>query len=880
MGAIATAVSAIAGMLTKEGSIFQNPFVKLLAGIGLQLGASKLAKKKQKKASSGGGTKLEAQIGGSQPREIGSGLFATAGQDISTPFTFGKENRMAVKVIMLSDFRIDGINRVAINNIWCDLTGDNNSERGYGVTGETSAFVRIKLYQGDANQQADPYLVNNTNGKWTDKCRGAGLAYVVVSIEYDKEKMTQIPTFLFECRGVSYDPRYDSSVGGQGSQRYDDASTWAYSDNPIVQAYTYCRGFKINGELIAGKNMLARDLPLQSWIAAMNVCDEIIPAENDQKRYRAGTIFSAARETEHKENLQPLLDACAGELIERVDGDVPMVGMTQPIVATLSDMDIIADEEVTYSAHRSRSELINAVYGSYNDPEKTWNSVAYPAQISEAAQAADGESHATQIDYQAVFSAQQAARLAKAALRANRYQASATIVVRPRWLVLEAGDWINLTLKAFGTRTYRIIARSLAPLSENGARNVTLTLQEVGAGIYDNSVDIPEMPVINYPIVPTLQQFPDGLKVIATQAEGNGSRKIPAIIVSWLPPTDTITVMGVLIELWKTSEPDRKIQFQVRQPQNSYTIVGGLLPHEAYCIRTTVIPEPYRMTLWSDTKTVTTLAENYDNEELKKYVSDMNQWAAFDQRYVKQEIEKVSAVIADATAGGYEIGRSLKRELIVTIDNSRAEYKELISVAVSKTSALAVKLENLEAEVNGNIAQAFNELKTSVETVDGKITSTSKSVLSLNSKVDGISNNLDGLSSRVDQNARAVSESITSINAQYGDLVSNITVRMEAVAAPDGMQARGGFTMKTGSGDNWSTAAFYIDTKPGWSRMLVVANQFLITDSSLSQQPFSFQNGQLTLQAANIGDVTAGYIHSPDNKFIIDLYQQRISIGD
>jgi len=34
-------------------------------------------------------------------------------------------------------------------------------------------------------------------------------------------------------------------------------------------------------------------------------------------------------------------------------------------------MDIIADEEVTYSAHRSRSELINAVYGSYNDPEKT-----------------------------------------------------------------------------------------------------------------------------------------------------------------------------------------------------------------------------------------------------------------------------------------------------------------------------------------------------------------------------------------------------------------------------------------------------------------------------------------------------------------------------
>ena len=851
MGAIVSAVGAIAGAIGAGGSLFSNPLVKILGGIGLQLLGRKYSNKgkKSKQSSEASGTRLETTFGGSQSREIGSGLFATAGQEISPAITFGKENKTAVKVIILSDFRIDGVNRVAINNIWCDLTGDNNTDRGYGVTGDTSPFVRVKIYKGDPNQQADPYLIQNSGGRWTAQHRGAGLAYAIISVDYDAEKMTSFPSFVFECRGVSYDPRFDSSVGGNGAQRYEDPATWGYSDNPVVQLYTYSRGYHINGQLIAGKEMPARDLPLPAWIAAMNVCDEQIASEYNQKRYRGGAIFTADGSVTHRDNMQPLLDACAGDMVERVDGDVPLVGMTRPVVAHLSDDDLIVGERAIYKAKRSRAELINSIFGSYNEPEKVWNTVAYPAQINDAAQNADGERHAKQIDFKAVFLSQQAARLAQATLRENRYQASATIVVRPRWIVLEVGDWIDLTLKDFGTKTYEVRGRSLAALGPNGARNVTLTLQEVGRGIYDNSVDIPELPVVIQPSEPALQQFPDGLRVAAALAESKETkRKIPVIVVSWDPPTDVITVRGVLIELWKTSEPDRKIQFQVRQPQNSYTISGCLLPREAYSLRATVIPDPFRMTLWSDTKTVVTLNEDYDTSQILRDIGELNKWAAYDQRALREEKEWIGLIATDASAGGYELSRSIKRDLTVSLGNARAEYTELITVAVSQTSALAAKIETLEAEVNGNIANAFNELKTQVETVNGKVTATASQ--------------------------------LTALNASFGNFRSSLTIRSQVVASPGDNWVRHAVQAEIGSDGNLSIAAYYLDVKPGQSRFVAMADQFIIADPKLAFQPFVFANGRLRLQAADIGDVVAGYIHSPDGRFVIDLNGQRITMSD
>lgn len=853
MGVISSIVGAIGGLVGTIGSFIGSlGFVGRAAiSIGMNMAVDALSKKRNKRGqkTDQAGTQLSYTAGGSQPRTIGVGLFATAGQDISPPLAFGEANKTAVKIFKLSDFRIDGVNRVAINGVWNWLSGDNNAAdgRGFNVVGDSFGFIRIKFYYGRLDQPADWHLKYWSDGMWTDTHRGAGVAYAIVYVDYDKDKFQSFPqSFIFECRGVCYDPRFDSTMGGSGPQRWNDNTTWGYSENPIVQAYNYERGFFLNDELVIGKGMPISDLPLSPWVAAMNACDESV---NGKARYRSGFIFNAADGTQHRSNLEPVLAACAGSLVERVDGDVPLVGITQPVVATLTDDDFISSVERAYQAKRTRSDLVNAIHGSYNEPSSLWEATPFPAQSSQTALDADGERHAVKIDYTAVFDGGQATRLALAALNGARYQATVSGVFRPRWGKLEIGDWINLILKNHSQRTYRVINKLLMPLGPNGARNVSMSLQEVGAGIYDVNVTIPEQPPIIAPTEPTYQNFPDNFKVAAVHVEKD-KRKLPGLQIEWRAPTD-VTVDGIIIEYWQTSVPDEKyrIQREVRLPKTS-DLITGLLPRESYTVRATVIPNPPRNTLWGQEIVVTTLDEDFeiDAEGIISDIAAYDKWINYDQRALREREELLSLIETDAEAAGYEQSRTIKRQVSVAVGNARAEFRETITVAVSEIRAMASKLEVLEVEVNENIATAVNDLRVEINEIDGKV--------------------------------EATTSLVTDLSAQVGEISSSVSIKAEAQASPGGGWARYGIKVKTEDGEGYSVGAFYIDTQPGQSRILMQADQWIVTDGDQSQQPLTFQNGLLRLQAADIGDVIAGYIHSADNRFIIDVNNRRIVISD
>lgn len=122
-----------------------------------------------------------------------------------------------MRVLQLSDFRISRVTRVLIDDEWCNLEGDNNSDRGYDVTGKHRGFIHVKVYDGKQNT-ADSYIINSV-GQWTKDHVGYGLSYVILYFDYDEKEMTSIPQMLFEVQGVCYDPRSDSSYGGYGAQR-------------------------------------------------------------------------------------------------------------------------------------------------------------------------------------------------------------------------------------------------------------------------------------------------------------------------------------------------------------------------------------------------------------------------------------------------------------------------------------------------------------------------------------------------------------------------------------------------------------------------------------------------------------------------------------
>jgi len=877
VGAIASAATAIGGFIGAMGI-----FGQIAVGIGLNLVGAALQKKRQRRDNSNlGGTNLNISYGGAQGRQIGVGLFATAGHEMFAA-AFGEANKIFVRVVQLSDFTIDSVSRVLIDGEWCNLTGNNNSLQGHTITGKHSDFIRIKIYKGTSGQTGDSYLQAQSGGRWTAKHKGAGLSYAIIYVTYDQKDMNSLPQFLFECKGVCYDPRKDSTVGGNGGQRWNNPNTWGYSDNPIVLAYNYARGFYRNGELIIGKGMPAGDLPLGGWIQAMNVCDEI---EGNNKRYRAGMIFHSGDGVQHRDNLEPLLNACAGALVERVDGDVPLVGITQAVVATLSHDDLIVDASHSYRPKRPRSELVNAVHGTYNDPEKSWEAVAYPAQTDAAALTADGERHATQIDFRAVFDGPQAARLGLSALRENRYQKMRTITVRPRWIVLEVGDWIDFDDALYGKTRYRVIARSLAPLGENGACNVTLTLQEVGAGMYDETVIIPEMPVNAPAPQPIYQSFPDGFTVTPAQVTSqDGGRKIPVFDALWLLPTD-VTVVGVKIEYWQTDVPDKKLETVVASDKTAVRL-SGFAPDTAYTFRATFITEPRRTTFWSALTTLVAAAEEFivDREQILDNLAEFNAWASTKLRSVQEMDDFYGLISAEAIAAGYLTTQNLKRELSVSLGATRAEYSEMIDVAASETKAVANKVETLKAQVNNNIASAINQMQTSINTVDGKVNANSVALTSLQNQVNNdIATAVNALNTSInviDGKTVANATAITGLQTQVNNVSSSVTMKAESFASPGDNWARWGVQVKTGSGNSWSTGALYIDTKAASSRVVIQANQFQLTNGSLTTAPLVFANGVLRLNAADIGTVTAGSINILNKFKVSSLGEVEIKSGN
>lgn len=921
IAAIGSAVAGAAAFIGGLGAIGQA-----VIGIGLSLVSSALKKKEKGSSEPAGptGTKLDVQYGAALPREIGLGLFAVAGHDIYTN-TFGSSNKEISKVFILSDFRIDGVEQVAVNGAYVGLIGPE-SEKGFAVDGAYLGHLWIKFYRGLPDQAADPYLVATSNpaGRWTAAHRLAGIAYAIVTAEWDDEAMSSFPQLLFEIRGAPlYDVRRDSTAGGSGPHRWENQSTWQYASgvgtNPIIQAYNYERGFHVNGELVLGKGMPATDLPAAAWMSAMNVCDEII---DGAPRYRSGCLVTAADGVSHRDNLEPILQAAAAALVERVDGDQPLVGANQPVVATLTDDDLIVGAPANFQAKRSRSDLVNSVFGSFNSPGDLWSATAYPPKIDASGLAADRERHAVQLDFGAVYDLGQAIRLADIAVRESRYQARATITVRPRWIVLEPGDWIAWNSARRGSRIYRVTGRSLAPLGENGARNVTLSLQEVGAGIYDSTVVIPEVTPRISLAGPVRTLTAEDFVIIAVATTAPNGRKYPALLAQW-SAIDDVTVDSVLVEYWKTDDPTRRVTASVRMPATQALLVEGVLPLTRYTAHACVVTNPPRITVWSREWSVTSLTEDlaFDAAQLSAELTQIIVRGREVQADFEERIEALAASTFLTTGqqlvdiGGVsarlideaEIRQSETEALATRTTGVEAGLSSALLDIIGQASAvntLAARVTTTEdgltatssavTEVQGSLSSltgtvvgqgtALTSLTQTVTTQGDAITTTSEAVTAVQGSVSSLSGTVTGqaaalssLSQTVtaqDATITASAQALTGVQATVGTLAASGLISFQVVAGGGGASSRIAILAKAGAGDTFKESGIYIDTTPSGSTILIRADKFAITDGATTNIPFVVSGGTVKLNLAYFNQLV-----SSNGRLAIDGNAGRIVIS-
>lgn len=796
---------------------------------------------------------LETQYGQDLPRSVVLGTRGLAGHHIYRN-AYGKGGRTVQDVFVLSHFRIFGVPRVRYEGKWYQVGGPVDAVRGQRIQG-IEPEIWVKVYQGALGQAADAGLIANANpaGRWTANHRLAGLAYAVVTQQLDREKLQNPWQAFFEVTGVAYDWRQDSSAGGAGAQRWADPATWGPSDNPVVHQYNLERGFWLGDQLIVGKGISTDRLPIGRWTLAANICDEDV---GGGARYKSAYIATAGQGITHAGNMAPLQAACAASWYEGPDGEYPIAGASQAIVATITDDDLVDGEDKNFSRYRTRSELVNTIAGTYASPDAFYDGVPLATRTDAPAFAADRERLATSIPYDAVTDPKVGDRLNDIALRASRYQGNGEICLRQKFLGLKVGQWIRWqSERASGfDKTFQIVRRRLGPIGPKACRAVYVTLQEVGEGIFDPTAYQTNPPDATGPGAPDYQSELVNFNITAIKNTASTGSARAGIRASWNPIEDQ-TITEIRIEYGPVNAvgevPASTVPATALKNQAIQDLYQGVMSNSWWAVRYILRSQPARAFFPSPWKYVKTLQATLGDDDvyLPGMVDQINQNVGNmlpplqeDIRTIIERAEKSAQQSLDQDAGQFRNKVSQVTQLKSTYETVTAEYKSVVLAATGPNSSIVQRLDTYQAAIAGKAdASALDLVKVQVDQQGSQI--------------------------------NAQGTLISGVQATVGNFSANGMFRTYVAATETGAEATVGLAASNSSGGVTRSAAILLSSRSDGKTMAgLVAELIYFTDGAGNKLfPVVIENGVLRANFANLGTVTAANLQSPNGLHIYNV---------
>jgi hypothetical protein len=842
--AAADPVSIVTGLVGLGSWLFGGTVLANIVLGGLLVAAKYALTSIFQQAPKSSASATETKYGENLVREVGLGVFGTMGHHVYRN-AFGKGNRMVQDVFKLSDFRCVELLRVQMDGEWKNLTL-NDIAYGRKVLGvHEGGEVWVRFYQGTMDQAADYNLVADANppGRWTSAHRGAGICYVVVTSRMEADNLTSPPSLMFEVRGAPlYDPRKDSSVGGSGTQRRNNQDTWEFSDNPAVMMHNLELGIYNGTEKIVGRGVAQSRLPLSEWFTAMNICDEIM--SDGSKRYTAALIASSGDGVTHETNMTPLREACAGSWIEGVTGEYPIVGANQAVVATITDNDIAWEKSFQLSFSRTRSELVNTVAASYVSPDLFYETTSLTTRVDAAALAQDRERLASKVDYTAVTDPRVGDRLADIAIRASRYQANGNFTVHPKFLGLQVGQWVQWVSARYNrTIKFQVHSKALGAMGSDSVRDVSISWQEVGDGIFDPTAyeTNPPVPIPVGP--PDYQAELSNFNVVPNKIVGDDGQEYPGIRLFW-DAIDDITVEGVDIQYWPENNPEQVFTDYAPRDVTVFQIVNGLTRKTEWNVRYRLrVAAGTRPVAWSDPVLVLTQDTASDNSpvdygRLDDDVKGLVNYMTDDLRELVRQAQENAASSANGLLGAYANIQRLSRQLSSTFGTAQASWKEDIFVATGPDSVIGQQLTQINVSL-GEKADA-------------------STVVLLQSRVDGVAENMT-----------AISNALTQVNASVDGTVADAAWRMTATAGSGGGSVKISAFARLGTGDSWKEAGWFVNVTSTSSQFVVISEQFALARPNGQggyTYPFVTQDDETYIQNVRFGTGKFDRFLSNNNK--------------
>lgn len=932
MAVVAVAVATWTGSAV-AGSIAAN----LLISASLTALQSALQRYAMRNAPRAGIQTEHTSEGGVRPMSFILGRYATGGHMICPPMWHGRDRRnhniYLTYVVSLSDVPGAGLDRVVINDQlvefeaapvsipqggpvpagmpadWYERQGMDPANPaasipqigvGRPALGRHAGYCWLSYYDG-SQSSADPYLMQvygpgtawaaETGRPWTADMVGRGTCYAILTFRLNPDLWQGQPRCRFELSGIPvYDPRRDSTRGGNGPQRADNPATWVPSSNAMLLAYNILRGIPIEGGPYWGYGVPDAALPLADWVPVLNACDVVVDGD---PAWRAGLEIGV--DTDPADALDEILKTCTGAVAETGGVWKPSLGAGGAPVWHFSDADVLISSPASATPFPGLNQTYNGVHASYPEPAQLWQTKDAPPRYNATWEASDGNRRLiAELALPACPYGGQVQRVMRAYIEEERRFRSHVVPLPPEAALLEPLDNVSWTSAEHGydAKLFRVTEAAEDLLTGE----VTIAIRERDPADYSWRPDfrLPSViaPVGTPPPEPILPERFAAMGIALTDDQGRARRAGARLVWGgW-------ALDGVTGVRWEVQQGGQTLRGVMADPTRGEHIVTDLLPDTPGQARISF--EGGGGSGWTGWEQFTTpdvrLAKVDLDREVLADVDLLSGWMDDTGPFLRDlrgEIAGLRDSIAEVDWGNYTIHNRVRREASAEVAAARAAFTEEINVAASETEAVATRVTALTATVDANTA-AITQEQLARANADGALALDIQSVRAtaagntagitqermariaadqaLAADITTVSSSLGtkasasavtALTTRVANTEAGIttqSDAITQVQARTDRGTASGLLRVAAAGTPTGTQSRIGLRAEAAFDDTSHSAALFLEANSdGTSACTVVADRFAIVQhtgvGAVRSVPFVVQGGAVYMDIAFIRDL-------------------------
>lgn len=497
---------ASAGLSVGLATTIATFATRILFGAVLSL-AGQLLQKKPAVKSNGIQTE-QTTTGDVTPQKFVVGTYALEGHAIAPAYSRLNANTILTYILEVSNIPVEGLTgRIIIDGEYATISEDPPAGRagvetanaidGFLENGRDHAWL---WFEDGSQTSAHPHLVESygehPDRPWTADHKLLGSAYAIVEFVFDPDFFNALPAVRFEVNGIKlYDPRKDTTVGGSGSHRWVDQTTWEFSKNPQVINYNILRGITLPTGDIFGGQVPAEDLPLDNWFAAMNECDVLI---GDRVQYEAGFEINT-NDMEPFDVINEMNRASFAQMSEFGGVYRVRVGAPSEAVLSLTDDDFVITEPSSYDPFPGLANTFNAITGTYVEPNDVWQGRAADAVLNTEWEAEDGNRRLTiDMGLPAVSNKSQAQQLLTAYIKDQRRFRVHRMALPPSFALLEPLDTISWTseINGYTDKVFEIV--EVEDRTDTMIQFVTVRERDAGDVEWTTEQDVPQPAAFNH----------------------------------------------------------------------------------------------------------------------------------------------------------------------------------------------------------------------------------------------------------------------------------------------------------------------------------------------------------------------------------------------